>query len=109
MANNNEDGEGSSQEIVDEPTSSIAEEQIRDLMRIFRMRAYVANRSYLLKTYENVFVGKEAVDMMLKEFPSLKSRSEAVSLGRQFMHRGLFSHVVNEHTFKDKHLFIALM
>jgi hypothetical protein len=38
----------------------------------------------------------------------LKNRQEAINLGRTFMDKGLFYHVVFEHTFKDESLFYRM-
>lgn len=73
-------------------------------MKKFRDNVVVQDRTYRFRTYPQCFVGSEAVDVLMKLF-DFKNRQEAVKLGRKFMDRGLFFHVVFEHTFKDGYYF----
>jgi hypothetical protein len=59
----------------------------------------VAPRSYHGKTYDDCFVGSEAVDWIVRR--TALSREEAVTLGQQLVDLGLAHHVVDAHPFKD--------
>ena len=63
----------------------------------------VAPRGYRGKTYDDCFVGSEAVDWIVRRYAL--SREEAVTLGQQLFDLGLAHHVVDEHPFKDGHYF----
>lgn len=63
----------------------------------------VAPRNFHGKTYDDCFVGSEAVDWIVRRH-SL-SREEAVTLGQQLVDLGLAHHVVDAHPFKDGHYF----
>jgi hypothetical protein len=65
----------------------------------------VKNHTYHLRTYENTFVGKEAVDYMV-ESKMAPTREDAVFIGQRLMKElHLFHHVCFDHTFKDAYLF----
>jgi hypothetical protein len=63
----------------------------------------VAPRTYRGKTYDDCFVGSEAVDWIVRRYAL--SREDAVTLGQQLVDLGLAHHVVDEHPFKDGHYF----
>jgi hypothetical protein len=55
-----------------------------------------------MRTYSDCFVGKDAVDWMTQNLPSLKSnRGQAVDLGRRMLALRLIAHVKHEHDFED--------
>jgi hypothetical protein len=63
----------------------------------------VGPRDHRLKTYQNVFVGAEAVDWLVERYPL--SRENAVLLMRELQRNGWLVHVRNEHDFTDDHVF----
>ena len=56
------------------------------------------------RLYRAVFVGKEAVDLLVKKKVA-SSRKRAVKLMKELFASGAFTHAHNEHGFEDKHLF----
>jgi hypothetical protein len=65
----------------------------------------VSNRVWRLRTYKNVFVGDEAVDWLVAQYPI--NRDAAVNLMRELQRQGWLMHVKNDHLFKDDHLFFV--
>lgn len=63
----------------------------------------IEDRRYRLNLYPRCFVGSEAVDWL--ERSEGLSRKEAVRLGCRMVERGLFHHVLDEHTFADANYF----
>lgn len=60
------------------------------------------HRKYRMRTYSDCFVGKDAVDWMTQNLPSLKgNRGQAVDLGRRMLALRLIAHVKHEHDFED--------
>jgi EAL domain-containing protein (putative c-di-GMP-specific phosphodiesterase class I) len=66
----------------------------------------IRDRMFHLRTYEECFVGREAVDWLVLH--QRVSRVEAVQLGQRLVALGLISHVVSEHDFEDAELFYRL-
>ncbi|KAL3935053.1 MAG: hypothetical protein SGBAC_009354 [Bacillariaceae sp.] len=65
----------------------------------------VRDHRWRLRTYKNCFVGTECVDFMVRS-QLVETRSQAVELGRRLtIELNLFEHVMQEHEFKDEHLF----
>ena len=64
----------------------------------------IEDRDFHFRTYENCFVGREAVDWMIKS-GTVEDRVEALQLGNQMLQAGLIHHVLDEHGFKDMNLF----
>ena len=64
----------------------------------------VSDKRFLGKKYKDVFIGYDAVNVLIDLF-QLPSRKEAVDLGHRMLLGGLLEHVVKQHTFKDEHLF----
>jgi hypothetical protein len=65
----------------------------------------VQDRTYHFRIYKNCFVGKEAVDFLVKSGLAT-NRLHAVELGREFARRlNLLEHVCRDHEFKDEELF----
>eukprot|EP00494_Astrolonche_serrata_P023903 UN24161 len=67
----------------------------------------VRDRRYRLSSYEKVFIGDDAVKTMISK-GLCKDVKEALLLGNRFLREGLFSHVTNEHDFKNEYLFYRL-
>jgi small-conductance mechanosensitive channel len=63
----------------------------------------IADRRHLLRAHPHCFVGREAVDWLVRERGL--SRDEAVELGRLLAARGVIHHVLDEHEFEDDNLF----
>ena len=71
----------------------------------FQSLVDIQDRRYRFKTYRQCFVGREAVDAMIRA-ELVNSRQEAVELARTFERDlQLFVHVCEDHTFKDDYLF----
>lgn len=66
----------------------------------------IRDRVYWLRSYPQSFIGREAVDWMVRQLGV--ARSEAVSIGRRMLALGLFEHVMQEHNFEDAELYYRL-
>ena len=67
------------------------------------------DRKHMFKTYQNCFVAREAVDVMM-QLKLVKSRREGVHLMRKLNEKVFFcEHVCCEHEFKDEYLFFTLI
>jgi small-conductance mechanosensitive channel len=66
----------------------------------------IRDRRHLLRTYTRSFVGREAVDWLTARYGL--TRSEAVALGERWVELGLVRHVLDEHGFRDGHLYYRL-
>ena len=64
----------------------------------------VRNRKYHGVEYEQVFVGKEAVEWLI-DHQFCINKEKAIEFGNGLWERGYFKHIKNEHKFKDKHYF----
>ena len=64
----------------------------------------IRDRKYGLpsRLYTKCFVGNEAVQMMVGKGIDMDER-DAVNIGNMLLTAGIFSHVLNEHPFEDKH------
>jgi small-conductance mechanosensitive channel len=65
----------------------------------------IADRRHLLAVYRACFVGRSAVDWMVRNLGL--TRDEAIGLGQTLVDRGVIRHVLDEHNFKDENLFYA--
>ncbi|KAL6042214.1 vacuolar membrane-associated protein iml1 [Balamuthia mandrillaris] len=63
------------------------------------------NRRYFFKTYNNCFLGSEAVTWLVDNVPLLESREQAVQFGQMLMNNGYIYHVTNSHPFGDSNYF----
>lgn len=74
---------------------------------VARMRAddgvEIADRRHLLRVHRRCFVGREAVDWLVKD--GAMTREEALAVGRCLSDRGLLRHVLDEHGFRDGHFY----
>lgn len=71
-----------------------------DLAVALKHGVEIKERRILLKTYNNCFVGSEAVDWMIQNLP-IRDREEAVLLGMKLLDRGYFKHIEGKGQFKD--------
>jgi EAL domain-containing protein (putative c-di-GMP-specific phosphodiesterase class I) len=66
----------------------------------------VRDRLFQLRLYRQCFVGREAVDWLVRH--AQVSRAEALRLGRRLVALGCLKHVLDEHDFQDGELFYAV-
>jgi len=64
----------------------------------------VKDRKWRLKTFPQCFIGKEAIDWLVKN-QKFSDREKAVNLAQAIMDEGLISHVVEDQYFEDKLLY----
>jgi hypothetical protein len=69
--------------------------------RLLQQPNLVGSRLYLLKTYEDVIVGREVVDYMMQTGLA-STREQCVRKGRSLVEAGLIYHVTFDHDFQDK-------
>lgn len=91
------------------PTSgaTLSVDQWRALIAHFKepvLGVPVRDRTWRLTNYPCCFVGSQAVDWLIVH-KYAKSREDAVAIGARLLSAGEFSHVLNEHPFKDAKLF----
>jgi sensor c-di-GMP phosphodiesterase-like protein len=67
----------------------------------------VRDRLFHLRLYRKCFVGREAVDWLVRH--ARVSRAEALRLGRRLVALGCLKHVVDEHDFQDGEYFYVAM
>ena len=69
----------------------------------------IGDRKYRLRTYSRVFVGKEAVDWLIRQQKLIggpaTSRQAAVDIFNELLLAGFIHHCVHDHPFKDEELF----
>jgi len=74
-------------------------------MRTFQRGVRLKDRSLRLTTYKNCFVGKEAVDLMMRYKMGI-TRQECVEIGRLLQKRyNLFVPMTGDHEFEDEYVF----
>jgi len=85
--------------------TSITSEDLERLARQFEEGIEVKDRKYHLRTYPKCFVGRDAVDFLVKSGLAT-SREHSVEIGREFARRlNLLEHVCRDHDFEDKYFF----
>jgi hypothetical protein len=85
--------------------STISTVEMLKLAKTMRENIEVENRRWYHKTYEDTFLGSDAVTALVN-MGAAKSREEAVQLGRQVARVcGIFEHVERDHELKDERLF----
>ena len=88
---------------LEEPSDD--KDLLTDIATQFRAGVELKDRKYHLTTYQNCFVGREAVDFLINNGLA-NSRDEAVLLGQSIMTElSLFEHVTRDHEFKDDYLY----
>ncbi|MBF2056152.1 MAG: hypothetical protein IGQ45_02780 [Cyanobacterium sp. T60_A2020_053] len=63
----------------------------------------IKNRHYRLVTYDQCFIGSEAVKWMQNRYGI--SKAEAINIGQQLIDAKIIHHVTDNHNFKDGDLF----
>ncbi len=63
----------------------------------------IRDRRHLLRVHPRCFVGREAVDWLVR--CEKISRAEAAALGQRLVDLGVIHHVLDEHGFRDGHFF----
>ncbi|KAI9596447.1 hypothetical protein BDF19DRAFT_464450 [Syncephalis fuscata] len=66
------------------------------------------DRWWHLRLFQDVFLGNELVDWLLRVFDQIDTRAEAVEFGNQLMDAGLFEHCTHRHRLLDGHYFYRL-
>jgi len=67
----------------------------------------VKDRYYHLRKYKNCCVGKEIVDIIVRQYPEMK-RVDAVIFGQRLANLGIISHVARMQSFRDGWYFYHL-
>jgi hypothetical protein len=68
----------------------------------------IKDRRWHFRLYENVFIGGECVEWMLREFEDIETRDDAIALGNELLSKGVFEHANRKHRFLDGHYFYRL-
>lgn len=95
----------SSSEDLQPLTRSSSVEEMAALMQHALVGLSIKERKWYSKTYEDVFIGSEAVDWMLKFFDDVPTREVATEIGRDLVENGVWEHVNDEHPFIDGHFY----
>jgi len=66
------------------------------------------DRRWHLKLHQNCFVGFDLTNWLLSNIKDVETREEAVEVGNELMHKGLFVHVQGRHQFRDGNYFFQL-
>ncbi|RUS15805.1 hypothetical protein BC937DRAFT_91975 [Endogone sp. FLAS-F59071] len=66
------------------------------------------NTRWHVRIFENVFLGNEFAEWLIREFADIDTREDAVVFGNQLMEKGLFEHSLKRHKFFDGHYFYQL-
>ncbi|CAG8442780.1 2976_t:CDS:2 [Dentiscutata heterogama] len=68
----------------------------------------VRDRRWHLRFYQNAIVGNEYVDWLLKKFPDINTREDAVSFGNELQEKGVIEHCTKRHQFLDGYYFYQI-
>nr|KAJ3423180.1 vacuolar membrane-associated protein iml1 [Polyrhizophydium stewartii] len=66
------------------------------------------NRRWHFTVFENVCVGTEFVDWLLRTFADIDSRDDAIEFGNYLLDKGVLVHVYQRHRFMDGFYFYAI-
>ncbi|KAF2205445.1 hypothetical protein GQ43DRAFT_477322 [Delitschia confertaspora ATCC 74209] len=66
------------------------------------------DRRWHWRLHYNCFLGFDLTSWLLQNFKDVETRDEAVDLGNQLMHKGLFKHVQQKHQFRDGNFFYQI-
>ena len=87
---------------MSEKDTSQAQDSLTELADQLKAGVEIKDRKYHLKKYNQCFVGREAVDFLLRDGIA-GSREEAVQLGQSIMTElNIFEHVTRDHEFKGE-------
>lgn len=84
------------------------QKDLENIAREFKKNVKLEDRKFRLKTYNQVFVGTNAVDYLIKS-GAASSREDAVDLGKALQQMNIFEHVFRDHDFKDEYLFYRMI
>ena len=85
-----------------------AQDPLDDIATQLRTGVEIKDRKYRFSTYQKCFVGRDAVDFMVRDGLA-STREEAVQLGQSIMTElSLFEHVTRDHQFKGELLFTCM-
>lgn len=68
----------------------------------------IKDRRWHFRLYENVFIGSECVDWMMRTLRDVNTREDATEFGNELLERGVFEHANRKHRFLDGHYFYRL-
>ncbi|RIB15209.1 hypothetical protein C2G38_2247793 [Gigaspora rosea] len=68
----------------------------------------VRDRRWHLRFYQNAIVGNEYVDWLLKKFPDINTREDAVTFGNELQEKGVIEHCTKRHQFLDGYYFYQI-
>eukprot|EP00980_Cylindrotheca_fusiformis_P006621 scaffold1390_cov138-Cylindrotheca_fusiformis.AAC.24 len=85
-----------------------SDQDLGALAAAFKANVEIRDRKYHLKTYQQCFVGCEAVDYLLTS-GAASNREDAVELGKAMAAMHLFEHVTRDHEFADEYLFFRFL
>lgn len=78
------------------------EDPLDEIAAQFRTGVEIKDRKYRLSTYKQCFIGREAVDFIVRDGLA-STREEAVQLGQSIMSElSIFEHVTRDHQFKGE-------
>mmetsp|Transcript_12443 Transcript_12443/g.31899 ORF Transcript_12443/g.31899 Transcript_12443/m.31899 type:complete len:717 (-) Transcript_12443:252-2402(-) len=80
------------------------EKEVVELAHAMSIQLDIRDRTYLLSTYRNCFIGEEAVKWLIAA-KHAKDEKQALVLGNRILDLGLIEHVTRDHAFKNDHLF----
>lgn len=68
----------------------------------------LADRRWHWRTHHRCFRGDDLTSWLLSHFKDIDTRQDAVNLGDELMKRGLFTHVMQKHQFRDGNYFYQI-
>eukprot|EP00750_Incisomonas_marina_P012929 INCI17184.2.p1 GENE.INCI17184.2~~INCI17184.2.p1 ORF type:complete len:1088 (-),score=164.61 INCI17184.2:2533-5796(-) len=86
------------------PEEMMDAEKLKEISTRLRETVPIRDRKYYFRIYKACFIGREAVDVLMK-LGYASTRQSAVTVGRQLLNSKLFRHVCDGHNFKDDYLF----
>lgn len=87
---------------------NLTDKEIMELGDKMYLDIEIRNRSYLFRTYKNVFLGNEAVKYIMKETDSFDA-DIALKIGQKMIDLGVFSHCLRDHPLKNEALYYRFL